>query len=80
MNWIEKSKICFFTSKNEFQQKRYNNGKRTNGTKKCVTKWENKFKDHENCLKTKQLENMMGKSREKDEKHLKENNKKIVKI
>ena len=40
----------------------------------------NKFKDHENCLKTKQLENMMGKSREKDEKHLKENNKIIVKI
>ena len=40
----------------------------------------NKFKDHENCLKTKQLENMMGKPREKDEKHLKENNKIIVKI
>lgn len=35
---------------------------------------------YENCLKTKQLENMMGKSREKDEKHLKENNKIIVKI
>ena len=73
------SKICLFTPKNEFQQKWYN-GKRDTGTKKCVTKWENKFKDPANCLKAKQLQMMMGKSREKDEKHLKENNKIIVKI